>query len=192
MFPSSLYLTAKTLISLKEVPRSGWLQSGVLNPESVADHSWGTAILCLLFSDYYGVDPGRTLEIAVVHDAAEVITGDIPTTHWILNSPAKMVEKNALENDAIDKLFHTKDTARLRSLWEEYVESQSREAIVVRDLNLIDMALQAILYASMKHRTTQSLSQFIDSTKERLRLPESRPIFQLIEQDFISISTKVK
>lgn len=192
MVLADLYLTAKTLLGLKEVPRSGWLRSGVLQPESVADHSWGTAILCLLFGDYYGIDASRALQIAVVHDAAEVITGDIAATPELLASAEKVAEKSAGEAEAISTMFPTEATAHLTALWEEYEQSHSREALVVRDLNLLDMALQALLYTSEARRTTQSLSQFLNSAGERLHLPESRAIFQLIEQDFAKFPSKVK
>ena len=38
-----------TLLQLKDIPRSltGWVRAGVDNPESVAAHSWGMALLAL-------------------------------------------------------------------------------------------------------------------------------------------------
>ena len=34
-------------LALKQLPRTGWVRSNVENPESVAAHSWGMAILAL-------------------------------------------------------------------------------------------------------------------------------------------------
>ena len=56
---------------LKEQVRTGWTLRGVTPAESVADHAWGTALLCLLFADEAGVDRAEATEIALVHDLAE-------------------------------------------------------------------------------------------------------------------------
>ena len=63
-------------LALKALPRAGWLHAGVEQPESVAAHSWGVAWLVLALCPE-GVDLGRALAIAVVHDLAEVRVGDI-------------------------------------------------------------------------------------------------------------------
>jgi len=36
---------------LKNLPRTGWLLRGIKNPESVADHSYRTALLSMLLGD---------------------------------------------------------------------------------------------------------------------------------------------
>ena len=48
--------TLRTLYRLKDEPRTGWKIRGVVEPESVADHSWATAPLCLLYADEADVD----------------------------------------------------------------------------------------------------------------------------------------
>lgn len=48
------------LLSLKLLPRTGWLQRGVRDVESIAEHSYGVAVLCLLIGDQIaGIDRGR-------------------------------------------------------------------------------------------------------------------------------------
>ena len=37
--------------------RSGWVDVGVYQPESVADHSFRTAFLCMLYADMEDLDP---------------------------------------------------------------------------------------------------------------------------------------
>ncbi len=56
---------------LKDEARQGWVLRGIVDPESVAAHSWGTSLLCLLFAEDAGVDPGEALAISTVHDLAE-------------------------------------------------------------------------------------------------------------------------
>ncbi len=38
--------------------------------------------------------------------------------------------------------------AEIRSLWDEYEDSRTATALFVRDMNLIDMCAQALLYES--------------------------------------------
>ena len=63
-------------LGLKGVVRAGWIRAGVKNPESVAAHSWGMAMLATQLC------PGdlnfqRVLELCILHDVAEVRGGDI-------------------------------------------------------------------------------------------------------------------
>ena len=39
------------LRKLKRTPRQGWVDMRIENPESVADHSFGTALVGMMFSD---------------------------------------------------------------------------------------------------------------------------------------------
>jgi 5'-deoxynucleotidase len=54
-------------------------------PENVAEHSYDVALLthalCTIRRDIYGteIDIGRAVVLALFHDVAEVITGDIPS-----------------------------------------------------------------------------------------------------------------
>ena len=59
---------ALNALGLKERVRTGWELRGVSAPESVADHAWGTAFLCLLYAGVAGVDGNRACQMAVVHD----------------------------------------------------------------------------------------------------------------------------
>ena len=168
---------------LKDEPRVGWVMHGVAGPESVAAHSWGTAYLCLLFAADAGVDLGRALAIALVHDLAEATTGDFAARAAATDRPVSEAEKARLERDAIAVLHDVAEAetgdiaaradaadrdldeaekarreraaiarllpdevADLRALWLAYEERADAEAVFVRDMNLIDMCLQALLY----------------------------------------------
>src|SRR4051794_15354555 len=63
---------------LKEIPRTGWLDRGILaeETESVADHSYGVALLAWLLAPD-ALDRGRVVELALIHDLAEAVVGDV-------------------------------------------------------------------------------------------------------------------
>lgn len=65
---------------LKSTPRTGWLHRGIPpdQTESVADHSFRVAVLTwLASSEVEGLDRNRAIKLALLHDLAESITGDI-------------------------------------------------------------------------------------------------------------------
>ncbi len=45
--------------------------------ESVADHSWRVAMLCLFFKDDQQIKLDKCMEYAILHDLAECVIGDI-------------------------------------------------------------------------------------------------------------------
>lgn len=121
---------------------------GVDGAESVADHSWGTALLCLHFAaaaraELPSLDADRALAMAVVHDLAEVATGDTP---YDPAAPADRALKAARERAALDRLFPDDHGAQTIALWQEYEEARTDTARFVRDMNLVEMCLQAKRY----------------------------------------------
>ncbi len=134
---------------LKDRQRSGWALRGVDDPESVADHAWGTALLCLLFADEAGVDRAEALEIAVTHDLAEAEIGDLPSLADPALRPVGEREKAELEARAMAALRQSwpcAATERIVRRWQAYEDRDGPAARFVRDMNLLDMALQALIY----------------------------------------------
>lgn len=68
------------LLPLDALPRTGWALAGVPDPESVAAHSLGTALVVLALGPEIDppLDVDRAVSLAVVHDAPEALLGDIP------------------------------------------------------------------------------------------------------------------
>lgn len=180
-----------TLYRLKGEPRTGWRERGVADPESVADHSWGTALLCLIYGPAAGADRSRAVFLALTHDLAEAVTGDRPAR---FDSAGKMLpdrEKRLGELRAIERLFPgaSAELGFLRELWEEYERSESFEASFVRDMNLVDMCIQALVYDTGPSGDAPSgrgahprrrLSEFFESTDRRISTPLGRELFDQV------------
>ncbi|MFP4375696.1 MAG: HD domain-containing protein [Spirochaetales bacterium] len=185
------------LFALKDQFRTGWTLRAVTDPESVADHSWGTALLCMSYATTAGVDSQAALEIALVHDAAEAITGDVPTRVATMNDPVRHREKLRLEREAMDELLEgAPDTFReqIERRWSEYEERVTPEAVFVRDMNLIDMCMQALLYerdgrvkapAGIGEETPyRGLEEFFATTRPRLSTQIGRDLFAEISAEY--------
>lgn len=130
---------------LKRLPRTGWVESGVPDPESVADHSFRVALITLVLADRRGLDPLKAVRMALLHDLAEAETGDLtPKQKEADPEGAKRAEETAME-----KLL-TKLPVDIRRLytdaWREFSEASSEEALLVRDADKLDMVIQASEY----------------------------------------------
>jgi putative hydrolase of HD superfamily len=133
------------LLSLKLLPRTGWLQRGVAAPESIAEHTFGVAALALLVGDMEpDIERGRALAIALLHDIAEALLGDLPATARRLLSPEAKQRAEAL---AMRELLAGMPQADgYVALWEEYARAGSREARLVKALDRVEMLGQALAY----------------------------------------------
>ncbi len=142
-------------LTLKELPRAGWVSKGIEKPESVAAHSWGIAWLTMVLCPP-NLDRGRILEMAALHDLAEVRVGDI-TPHDGISS----AEKHRMEDKAMQELLEPMcHRDELKELWDEYEQGTTPEAKFLKAMDKLDMALQAQRYGG--------LSEFIDSALEVL------------------------
>jgi putative hydrolases of HD superfamily len=131
--------------TLKLLPRTGWLQRGLQNVESIADHSFGVAALALLVGDLFPeLDRSRLLATAVLHDMAEALIGDLPASASRLFGKAA---KHAAERKAMLELLGglPQSDTYLR-LWEEYSQGLTAEARLIKALDRLEMLSQTLAY----------------------------------------------
>ena len=130
-------------LGLKALDRAGWVHRGLAHPESVAAHSWGVAWLVLALAPPE-LDLGRALADAVLHDLPEVRVGDIVPRDAVAPN-----DKLARERAALAGLLASLPTGpALTARWEAYEAQADPEARFVRQLDRLDMALQAARYAA--------------------------------------------
>ena len=132
------------VLELKNVPRQGWKEKlEIDNPESVADHSYSTAVLSMILSDMEGLDSEKIIRMALLHDLAESITGDIIPDHIAKN------EKIIKENNAIKQILKNLPDSITESyfeIWNDYQKKSSKEAILLHEIDKLEMAFQAKFY----------------------------------------------
>ena len=63
---------------LKRYKRTGWMIAGIDNPESIAEHSFRTAIIGYLLAVMEGADPAKTAAMCVPRHSGDAI-GDLPS-----------------------------------------------------------------------------------------------------------------
>lgn len=141
-----------TLLQLKDIPRTGWVRSGVDNPESVAAHSWGMAVLALRLCPGH-LDLCKVLSMCLVHDVAEIVVGDL-TPHDAIQGQ----EKHDLERAGMLKI-----APQWIDLFDEYEQGTSDEARFVKTMDKLDMGLQAMHY----QQQGLDLNEFITSARSK-------------------------
>lgn len=161
--------------ALKTLRRAGWLRVGIDAPESVADHSFRTALLALSLGPRLGVDVDRLVRLVLVHDLPESdpTVGDI-TPHQGIDRD----EKRRREHAAMERLAaRLPGGADLLALWLEYDEGASPESRAAHQFDALEMALQAAEYQAA---TGTDLSEFLASARARIEHPALRSVLDAL------------
>ena len=132
--------------SLKRIRRTGWVMRGVTDAESVADHSFGVAFISLVLAEVVDqpLDRAKLMTIALLHDLAESVIGDIPTPATVHFPPGA---KRDAEMQALSDLLHdVSGVEHWHTWWQEFEDRTSVEGRLVRDADRLDMLIQAHAY----------------------------------------------
>src|SRR3990167_5803478 len=114
---------------LKKVKRSGWWVAGIKDPESVAEHSFRTAVIGLYLADLEGADPFKVTTMALFNDIHESRINDLHKMgHYYIDF--KDAEKRVFADQM--KLLDKKFKIRLTALRGEYDQQSSREGLIAR------------------------------------------------------------
>jgi putative hydrolase of HD superfamily len=172
---------------LKILRRAGWVRCGVEPCESVAEHTFGVALLALIVPEDVNTDRKRCIAMALVHDLAEAIVGDL-TPHDGVPAEEKRVRERAAILEMAAELGPASELAGLGGgalveLWEEFEAGASEEARLVRDLDVIEMALQARTYQQEGRLSATNAADFIRSAETRVRTDIGRQLLQRIIAD---------
>lgn len=151
---------------LKDLPRAGWVRKELPDPESVAAHSYRTAVLALLLAPDLGIDADRLVRLVLVHDLPESDpgVGDITPHCGVGRDDKRRRERRAMERLCAGLA----DGDEWLSVWLEYDAGLTAEADAAHQLDALEMALQAREYEA---RHGVDLSEFLLAARRRIRHP---------------------
>ena len=136
MSPKEYLAIVHCIAGLKERTRHAWMKSG--RQESVAEHSWRMALMAYFLRDEFPtVDLTRVLLMALLHDAGEVFTGDIPTFEKM---DADRAREHELRDEWIDAL-PAPYAAEVHSLFAEMDAMETEEAKIVKALDRMEAVI---------------------------------------------------
>jgi putative hydrolase of HD superfamily len=158
---------------LKNLFRRGWLQAGIPadHCESVAEHSFGVAVLCLLLLPEFSpqLDVERVLIMALLHDMGEVYAGDITPQDGLSEHAKRTAERESV----IRILGSLPAGQEYLKIWEEFETGETPEARFVRQIDKLEMGLQARIYAEQGYR---DLEHFYSSAIQGISDSELRDL----------------
>lgn len=161
------------ILKLKKILRKGWAERNVPHPESAADHSFGVAVLALFFSRGKNLNVEKAITTALIHDVCESLTGDITPND---NIPPR--EKQEKEYEATRKILGQIDeSGELFELWKDFEYERTPEGKLVKELDRLEMVLQAFQYEKEHH---VNLDEFYDFTAKKLTSPDLKNILREI------------
>lgn len=136
-------LSTETLLSflnkiekLKSVPRHCVTSDGI--PETVAGHSWRTAMLaCLIREEFPDTDMDKVICMCLIHDIGEAVTGDIPAFE-------KKKRDKAVEKQAVNELLRILPDSlytKFSQMFEEMEALDTREAKIYKALDKLEAVI---------------------------------------------------
>jgi len=165
---------------LKETPRAGWSLRGIAAPESVAEHSHRMALLALVLAPRAEppLDAARCVAMALVHDLAEALVGDITPFDGV-----DAREKRRREEEAMRTLAALEDDDGLLGLWREYAAAETPEARLVKELDRLETVLQASEYGAREDVGHAALGEFWDGAAARLSSAGTRALLDALRRE---------
>ena len=166
-------------VHLKQLYRQGWLLRGIPAErcESVAEHSFGVAVIAMLLADAHfpDLDGRKVLRMALLHDFGEIYAGDIVPGAGITPEEKHQLEKESV-TQVLGGLPHGQEYL---ALWEEFERGTSPEARFIRQIDKLEMALQASVY---EHQNLGDLADFYRSAGAAISSPTLKTLLTELQE----------
>jgi len=156
---------------LKRIKRSGWWLAKVKDPESVAEHSYRTAIVAFVLAKMECVDAHKLCSAAVFHDVIETRLLDLHKVNARYVDVDEKIEKQVVSDQlkGIDKQIAS-EISNLYLLNE-------KEFAVLKDADLIECALQAKEYVEIGYIDAQ---EWLDNIGKLIKTESSKKLFAVL------------
>lgn len=145
---------------LKTQRRTGWVDHGIEPCESISDHMYRMGITAMLIKNL-DIDRNKCVRIALVHDIAESLVGDITPF-----DPVSKEEKHRREWESIQYLcnelvkpYNPAAAQEIMDDWLAYENISSPEARYIKDIDKFEMLVQCFEYEK-KYNGEKDLTQF--------------------------------
>jgi putative hydrolase of HD superfamily len=177
-----IFLFLEQAGKLKEVERYNEKRNGV--KESAADHSWRLALMAFTMTKEFnlGIDVLKSVKMALVHDIAESITGDIDAV-LIMEGKVPKEKKKKEEKEALNKIRKIAPEgigAEIYALWNEYEKGETREAKFIKALDKLETLIHLAESGYRAYDKPEFIPKYADKAVENFS--ELLPILKIIKQ----------
>ena len=165
---------------LKRIKRTGWVLKGIKEPESVADHVYRVCVMAMVLSRGRKLNKQKLLEMALIHDLGETVTSDIRFEEG-KKVIASQKARDKMEHDILKWILPWTGNAKYYlSLWYEFRDQSSPEAKFLKQVEKLEMSLQALEYQEFGVKK-QLLDEFFENANKYISDPELKKMFKFIE-----------
>lgn len=167
------------IFKLKNLFRQGWLKRDIPSSigESVADHSFGTAMTAWIIAKKFRLDLDieKILKMALVHEIGEIYAGDITPVDGV-----SLEDKYQRELESIEKVFADyPNNEEFINLWKEFEEAKSPEAIFMKQIDKFEMGLQASIYQGHGY---DKMEEFLQSAERVIIDDDLKELFTEVRE----------
>ena len=160
---------------LKTTKREGWRRFGLNHGESISDHMYRMALITLLCPASLSskLDLARCTRMALVHDMAEALVGDITPMDNVVKSEKSRREAETMDyicDGLLGKVGGGLQAEEIKAVWWEYEKDETLEAHFVHDVDKMELLLQMVEYERGAEGRLD-LGEF-SRVAERVKLPE--------------------
>lgn len=112
---------------LKMIFRQSLVSDGTRR-ENDAEHSWHTALMCILLGEYApeNTDVFKSAELMLIHDLVEIYAGDTYLYDVVGNET--QAERERASAEKLYSILPDDQCERFKSLWEEFETKETNEA----------------------------------------------------------------
>ncbi|RLJ07472.1 MAG: hypothetical protein DRP13_03835 [Candidatus Aenigmatarchaeota archaeon] len=162
---------------LSRTPRTGPYHVGITNHETSASHSFRTSALAYFIAKEENADVNKVLKMCLVHD--------FPETR-LLNQTFIQGEfysvKDKLNKVLSKQLRNLKGSEELQKIFEELIKSETKEAQIVQDANILEALIEAKEYIQQGVKIMERW--FLDK-KKKLKTETAKKILDVLEKENI-------
>lgn len=161
---------------LGRLRRTGFYFAGITNPETIAAHSYRASIIAYVLGKMEKANAEKCALMCMLHDIPEARTGDGNKV------AARYIDFGKAEVKAFeDQTEPLPEDVRkeFRELYNEFEELKTKEAIIAKDADHLECALEAKEHVESGYKAAQD---WIARIKERVKTESAKKLIAELEK----------
>ena len=159
---------------LKRVKRSGWWAVGVKDPETVAEHSFRAIVIGKILAHLEKADEDKVASMILYHDIPEARINDLHKVGALYLD--KHVPEEKVLREQIKRLPESLHK-EAESLFEEYTKRVTKEALVAKDADILELCLSVKEHQEQNY---QGLESWFVNAEKQIKTETGKKIFRAI------------
>jgi putative hydrolases of HD superfamily len=162
--------------TLKKFAHSGVKLAGVKDPDTIAEHVYRSAIIGYVLAKMEKADASKVAMICLFHDNAECRVTDL---HKVAR---RYIDPDEGEIKAYKEQvsgFPPETAKELTNLFTEFEEAKTKEGILARDADMLEMAFQAKEYMETGYKACQD---WIDNVENNIKSKSAKTLLKTMKK----------